>query len=247
MLHRKPSEIYQKPVEVAFRDCDNLNRIKLSTLMSYVADIGGEDYTIKGYSHDYLWDHGFVFLLSRMTVRIHRYFQSYQPITVETFERGVKGPLFYRDFEMLDEQGEVAVSAHSAWILVQPESRKILRPSDFPKATPDNFDMVIDCPEPEKIKVPKEMELVRTKTIRYTDLDCNGHTYNAVYADIAYDSIPFENTQKPLRDFSINFVNEAKLGEELKIYRADEKGKTLVQGRGEKGVCFTCSFKFANV
>lgn len=245
MLNRKLEEIFQKPTEIAFRDCDNKGRVKLSTLMSFVADIGGEDYTSKGFSHDFLWENGFVFLLSRMTVRVHNYFHAYEPIVVETFERGVKGPLFHRDFEMLCQNGEVGVSAHSAWILCDPKSRKILRPSDCPKETPDNFGMEIDCSEPLKIRMPKDMEYVRTREIYYSDLDCNGHTYNAVYADIAYDSLPFATAQKTLRDFSINFVNEARVGDTLKIYRKLEQQTAWVQGVGEKGVCFSCCFEFS--
>lgn len=72
-----------------------------------------------------------VFLLSRSSFRIHRMPRVYEEIVVSTWEHGIKGSQFLRDFEYFSKEGELLVSASTAWLLVNPVSRKILRPTEF--------------------------------------------------------------------------------------------------------------------
>ena len=55
--------IFNYNIYLHFYDCDPKEQAKLSTILKYAADIAGIDYTLKGYSHQYLWDNGMVFLL----------------------------------------------------------------------------------------------------------------------------------------------------------------------------------------
>ena len=98
MPERKDGIFYYN-IYLHFYDCDPKEQAKLSTILKYAADIAGIDYTLKGYSHQYLWDNGMVFLLSRSSFRIHRMPRTYEEIVVSTWEHGIKGSQFLRDFE----------------------------------------------------------------------------------------------------------------------------------------------------
>ncbi|MEG2038045.1 MAG: thioesterase, partial [Ruthenibacterium sp.] len=121
---------YTKELEMTFPRCDLHRRAKLSTLLSFVADVAGRDYDARELPYDRLLAMRQVFLLSRITLHITRLPQMEALLSVTTREDGIHAAHLMRNFVMEDAQG-VCVSARSAWILVDPVTRKILRPESF--------------------------------------------------------------------------------------------------------------------
>lgn len=240
--------IFHYNIYLHFYDCDPKEQAKLSTVLKYAADIAGIDYTLKGYGHQYLWDNGMVFLLSRSSFRIHRMPRAYEEIVVSTWEHGIKGSQFLRDFEYFSKEGELLVSAATAWLLVNPVSRKILRPSAFIGEMKKLPDKKPDCEEAGKLRMPEQHALIGKRKIRYSDLDGNGHVYNAVYGDIVSDFLPEELIQRQIVGFQINYQTEAVLGEELDLFLAsdpeDENGWYLEGKNAAGGNCFISRVEF---
>lgn len=232
-----------------FYDCDCHMRLKLSAVMKYIADIAGVDYTLKGYDHERLWKNGMVFLLSRTNIKIERMPVAYETLTLSTWEQGKKGSQFLRHFELFDEKGEKVITAATAWLLVNPETRKILRPEVFTGFMPVRGDKLPDCELPGKLRMPENVALVGTRKIRYSDLDGNGHVYNAVYGDIACDFLPQAVLERQPREFRINYQTEAVLGEELQLYLAtdpENPNAYYIEGRNAAGGnCFVCRYTVA--
>lgn len=69
-----------------------------------------------------------VFLLSRIALRIHRCPRALQVVDVTTWEDGVKAAHMQRVYEITDREG-LLVSIRSDWILVDPQTRRIMRPA----------------------------------------------------------------------------------------------------------------------
>jgi len=237
-------EIFYEPIHIFFHECDHTATIRLSSMLAHMSNIAGDDYTDRGFSHDWLWDNGMVFLVSRMTMRIIRNVKSGEDITLATYERGVKGPMFNRNYEVLDKDKNVIVECKSAWVLCDPASRKILRPATLGRKVGEAWEKLPLCPDPVKLRVPENAEYVGSREIRYSDIDANGHVFNAFYADIACDFLPYEMTSRPLREFSINFQHEAKMGDTLKIYTQIEDDRATVVGTpdGSDMPSFICEF-----
>lgn len=238
-----------------FYDCDCYERAKLSTILKYIADIAGVDYTMKGFSHQYLWDRGMVFLLSRTSLRILRMPKAYETVTASTWEQGKKGSQFLRHFEIFDAEGALLVSAATAWLLVDPNSRKILRPEVFTGFMPKLQEKLPDCAMPGKLRMPQGQTLAGRRKIRFSDLDGNGHVYNSVYGDIAYDFLPAEYQSRALQEFQINYQSEAVLGDELELYLAPDPAEAASEGadhlylegrNAAGGNCFVCKLSFAH-
>ena len=98
----------------------------------------------------------------------------------------------------------------------------------------------IDCPEPRKIVLPREeAEELGVRTIRWSDLDGNGHVYSANYGDIVWDYLSADLQPRIPREFYINYSKEATLGEELRILGLREGASCRVEGLGPEGACFT--------
>ena len=78
---------------VAFYECDYKERFRLSEVLRLSAEIAGRDYTDKGLSHEYLWQHGMVFLVSKVSFKIYKYPTSQQKLISSTWESGKKGAM----------------------------------------------------------------------------------------------------------------------------------------------------------
>lgn len=235
--------IFNKTVEIRFYDCDRLKRAKVSTINKLIADIAGIGYAAAGMTHQWLWDHGYVFLLSKVSIRFDRMPVADETITVSTWERGNKGASFLRDFEIFDKAGAKIIDARTEWILVNPESRQIIRPSSFEGIRSALPEKQADAQECKRLKLPQG-DFSGERQIRYSDLDGNGHVYNAVYADIAVDVLPPDLREKQLQTYQINFIHEAKLGDTLSLYTAVDGNTVTVKGCiGEKD-SFVCELSY---
>lgn len=231
--------VFEDEQRLVFYDCDRHKNAKLSSLLKYVSELAGRDYTEKGLSHEHLWEEGWVFLVSRMTFKLHRMPVYKEQLRLRTWEHGKQGAQFLRFAEMLDEAGNVLVDAQTAWLLCDPVTRRIVRPSRFTEGQLQRMDLDVAAPEPGKLAFTCTPEnLLGERPVRYTDLDANGHVYNAVYADIASDFAPSSLFEGVLKEFHINFVSEAKDGDTLQIHGAQEGNGVLVCGEIEGRRCF---------
>ncbi len=209
-----------------------------------MSDIGGIAYAAKGYSHTWLWENNFVFLLSRASIHVNRMPVSDEFITIETWEREVKGVLFYRDVIFYDKYGNSLVECTSAWVLANPHTRSIVKPSTFTGEINPYDGQKADCLPATRLKITEELNEVGKRKIRYSDIDANNHVYNAVYAGIACDYIPSELMQREIADFRINFKQEAVLDKEMTIKTKIEDNNATVVGEIENGISFECEFIF---
>jgi acyl-ACP thioesterase len=96
-----------------------------------------------------------------------------------------------RRFEAKSQDGDVAASAWSAWIVVDLERG---RPVRLDKALPDSyFSAAEPTGEPADDVIPAvsgDCDFEREFSVRRSELDLNGHTNHTVYFDWALESIP---------------------------------------------------------
>lgn len=229
---------------VCFYECDCLKRLKISEILKFTSELAGYDYTQKGFSHQYLMENDMAFLLSRVSFHIFRDPHDQEELFAATWEREIKGASYIRAFEIKDVSGEMLIQGESVWILVNPVTRRILKPTSYDFGTEKFPERTVKCEPNGKIK-PGELISAGTREIRRSDIDANGHVYNAVYADIALDFISDEYFEKNIQNFRINYVNEAKLGDIVDIYVSYEGKRAFVIGRTNEKICFETEFIFS--
>ena len=210
---------YFRQEELIFADCDRYQRARISGLLNKAAAYAGYDYDARGLTHEMLFEMGEVFLLSRLALRIHRIPMAGEVLDITTMENGAKGAHMQRVYEMADRSGAVCVSIKSDWILVNPATRKIMRPSAFTAKG--------------------------QRTVRWSDLDGNGHLYSANYGDIIWDYLPPTLQERVPREFYINYSHEALLGEGLRLMGYQNPDSSyLVEALTPRGTCFTAQCVF---
>ena len=138
---------------------------------------------------------------------------------MDTWHRGASGIIFNRDFDIFIGD-ELVGEGVSAWVVADIEDRKMLRPS--------SIDTIAGAKVPDRakdrqlklIREPKEKEHSYPRTIRYSDLDINGHMNNTKYADVLMDVFsPEEMAGKFVSQMQLNYSQECKMGEIMDISR----------------------------
>ncbi|AEE17869.1 acyl-[acyl-carrier-protein] thioesterase [Treponema brennaborense] len=238
---------FYRETKLNFCQCDELHQLNLSELLLVTADSAIEDYHQRGFTYEYLNDHGVAILVSRVSFKIHSMPKSNDIITIKTWEEAPVGLQLARRYEITGVSGQSLVSGYSTWLVVNPELRRIMKPSQFTlrdEPTLKTEFCGLDC---TKIAVPEDMQLLDERTIRYTDIDANGHMNNARYGAYIIDCLPAEYQQKTLTDFRINYSHEARKGDTLRLFgKAEESAhKLIVVGKTDGGTCFESELYFA--
>lgn len=200
---------FEQCYSIFFNECDRNNRLKLEHLMKYISDISGVAYgKTHGKNHQNLWDDGFVFVLVAMSIVIDKMPKKEDNIIIKTWEQGIKGIKFYRDYEIFDEKGKLIIKAQTIWVVVNPITRKVVKPKSLTLLF-DNSDIKVEMAAFEKLKLPENSKIVAHKKINYSDIDPNNHLYNAVYGRMICDILGYEYLDKYIKRFDITFSKEA--------------------------------------
>lgn len=202
-----------------YYDCDCNNLLKISAAMRYMQQTSSEQLEYLGFSPAKLYEEGMVFLLSKMCIKVHRMPVCTENLVVGTAPVTPRGARFVREFIIDSPAGERLLSGLSLWILVNPGTRKILRPASFPYAL--SFQEAALGGVVDDIAFPKQREqasLSMRVPVRYSQIDVNHHVNNTVYADMVCDALPYEElTARGLETLAISFQNEAKWGDLIDI------------------------------
>ncbi|MBR1911135.1 MAG: acyl-[Treponema sp.] len=240
-FHEEDHNTFHNETKVYFSQCENNRKLSLSELLRFTSDSAVEDYRQRGLSSEFLKEHGFYILVSRAAFRFLDHPHESQNISIITWEEKPEPIQLRRGYKITDtDDGRVLVYGYSTWLLVSPETRRIVPAKLFTLRKPVDVVTDNDCPQPGKILVPAEKQLLCERTIGYSDIDANGHTNNSRYGAFIADAIPPQYHNKELSDFRINYSKEAMLGQKLKIYGHcdDTKKKISVCGETEDGTSF---------
>lgn len=184
------------------------------------------------------------------TIIMNRCFGSFsKPLTVEsqkliydTMIRRLGGARIIRDTIIRDANGDELCRLSLESACMDLEARRIIRPTGFKEALSG-----VELSDPWKTDKHSfsqgGFKMMGSRRAYYSDIDCNRHVNNAVYSDIAMDFLPFDNYNKiGVKSFSLNFIREIRLGEQIEIYAKDVSDnvtqKAEIYGQGQSGRSF---------
>ena len=225
---------------VYFCEANDSKQLSLYDLLKITSDGAVEDYNQQGMSRDALSERGFAILVSRLAFRFHRMPRENEAIVLKTWEEKSEVLQLVRAYEIESMEGERLVSGISSWIVVDPKARRILPTKKFDMREPVERQGEHDCMMYGKIAPPDGLEIMDERTIRYSDLDGNGHTNNARYGAFIADALPEDLRHARFTDFRLNYAKEAMLSQKLTVFgrRDDEQKKLTLIGKTEEGVSF---------
>ena len=207
---------YSQKTSVCIHDVDYNGIAKTSAIMRYLQTAAQSQLTENGMSYDNLKTRGFAFILSRFNMEVLRPLTAYTALNAISYPVESRGYSFLRCYE-LDCDGETVARAISAWALINVDSRALVRVSDFDLKLPRLKSLDLALP---RITLPSTVSDVGGYGVHYGDVDQNMHMNNTRYPDMYSNFLPLQG--KMISKIAISYSNEAKMGEKLRVMRANE-------------------------
>lgn len=234
----KHDSIHEEIFHISAHDTDMKNKCKLTNICNYIQETA--ICHVLQYGMDpYEWmNKGLAWVLSRMKVEMYSYPGWKETIKIRTWSRGTRGLYVYRDYELLDEKGHIIGKATSAWLIIDINRRRPLRPTSYLEDV--NYKFITD-----KIAISEELKplekqeytgIIFSIPIKYSDVDMNHHVNNVKYSRWQLDSIPTERiSEEEIKEFEINFLHETKLYETVSMTckKIDENTYATSVGNGK--------------
>ena len=225
-------------------ECGPDGRATLPTICNYLQEaaslnaatlgFGKGDFAAKG--ENVSW------VLTRMVVKMSRYPVWNDEVTVETFPRGGRRIVAWRDFEVKDAQGATLGLATTEWMLIDLASRKIVAIPEKVFAANDPANIPVLGLEPfSKFRIPESgggtpppqvpqfcgagasrPRNEMTFTAMKSQIDLNGHVNNVHYIDWMLE--PCES--RCPAEMEIVFRSETLAGDEVRVETAAADGFT---------------------
>ncbi|MCW9706830.1 acyl-[acyl-carrier-protein] thioesterase [Fodinibius salsisoli] len=180
-------------------------------------------------------------VLHQLHVKIDRFPEWRETVTIKTWPSGGDGIRAYRDFLILDEKKHVIGSSLSYWLILDLTSR---RPHRIPKKildrVPDDTEHVLPITK-EKFPELHDIHATRQFNVRKTDLDLNNHVNNVRYIEWALSNLAEEEN---ISEINIKFIAESLFNDSViaksgvaETVEDDAKIHELVRKRDEKLLC----------
>ena len=206
-----------------------------------------------GFNHKDMLRSGRVWILSRVRIRFHAYPTLDDVVKVETWPKGLQQRLlFMRDFSLTDSAGRLLAEASTAWLLVNPSTRRILPPNTLEGSLPDNGGRAALTEPLDKLNPPEHLAQRQVFTAGYSAIDLMGHVTNARYLDWISDAFSLEeHAAHRLAELQINYTSEVLPGEQVAILagpREESPGQWWVEGvhQANGARAFEALLKFNN-
>lgn len=212
---------YEIEYTVPCYDTDASWRMKPTSFMNIAQEAAGTHAVHLGFGYDVLRTTNTAWILSRVHVEFVDTPLWRDEIILKTWHKGLNRLFFLRDFIVTDRQGKERIKATTSWLVLDLETRRLVRDPKLMDEDTICTDNVIESPA-DKVVMPKgiEPEFVMNHVVSYSDIDQNGHTNNAMYMQWAMDAVDYQTaSEKPVKWFVINFNHETKAGDNVQMFK----------------------------
>ncbi len=212
------NECYEKSFGITSTEVDVFGNCCPAALLRFFQDLATEHASLIGSERDYLiQEYHAIWMLVRVWYQIRR------PLKMG------------EDFDLYVGE-EYVGEAISAWVVADTVSRKMLRPASIQAIAAAPVPKEVKTKQLKLIRTPKNRREVYTKTVRFSDLDVNGHMNNTRYADVLMDALTVEELKgKYLSSLQLNYSMECRAGESMTISRDMGEDACYIDGCSEDG------------
>ncbi len=209
--------VWREQFRIRFYEAEPSGRVAVPALCRYLQEAADCHCRSAGISMAGLRAEGRFWVLTRMALRFTALPMMGEDVGVETWGTKLLGGLrAYRDFRLLDCQGQTFAEASSVWLLLDAVTHRPVRLPDWvlrfrhpERATPGWFDA-------ERLPAPERPCTEQRVQVRWRDLDVNGHANNVCYVEWALETVPLAvRRDGRLATLDIQFLGEAFLDQEV--------------------------------
>ncbi|MBP6872307.1 MAG: hypothetical protein KBC43_09905 [Bacteroidales bacterium] len=230
-------KIWAEEYPIYWYDTDCNGQLKMSAVANYLQESAWRHANHLGFGYEDARKRNEFWVVISLMIRMIGQPVWGQKIIVETWPKGVDKLFAYRDFKIMDHNGNVIGAATSAWMILDQDTRK---PKSVDLVKPvlhlATHQDVLDC-NPPLLRPVKEIATTEPRKVRYSEVDQNGHVNNIRYLDWSVDALPEEwHKEHRIHTLTINYLSEVMAGEMMMISTGKAEGNSVVvQGTREDG------------
>lgn len=222
-------EKYTEILNIKYSETDQNFLIKPYSLLNFLQDIASKNAEDLGFGYSLMKNNNCAWYLIKYRMEFEEYPSNIEEITLETEPRGYNKIFAYRNFTIRKKQ-KIIARISSIWSIVNIKThamlpiQEIIDNPNMPVFTKNEEDLTFS-----KITSIKKSDIEQDFTVRYNDLDVNGHANNGNYIIWAFEplSSDFKNTHR-IKTLDIIYKKEAKYGENITSQISYKTDKTTV-------------------
>ena len=208
--------VYIDNFTVTDLQCDRFGRLKPASILWFVQEMAGRHCQILRLDWNTLASKGMFWAIIRHRVQVTRLPKKDEPIRIETWPMPTTRVAYPRNVVAFDQAGNELFRTTSLWVLMDMESRAMILPG---KSGVEVAGVLRggELPIPGSLS-PAVLSAVQERSVRFTDLDLNGHMNNCRYLDWAADLLPSDfHKTNTIKDFTLGYLSEAREGDALTV------------------------------
>lgn len=212
---------------------DRFGKLKPSMILFLAQDMAGRHCVELELDYDTMAEKRLFWAVIRHRVRVTRMPRRGQTVTVETWPMPTTRVAYPRATVAYDADGNELFRIISLWVIMDLQTRAMILPG---KSGVDVAGLLTgtELAAPGSL-APRLLANREARTVRYTDLDRNGHMNNCRYLEWVTDLLPSAfHMDHPMKEFTVCYLSEARETERLELnWEMDEDGILRVEGTRE--------------
>ena len=246
--------LYVKSFQISPVSVDRYGRLKASKMLAFLQEVAGDHSALLGTDQNHLIGQGLFWAVIRHRVQITRLPTTGETIRIETWPMPTTRTAYPRSSIAYDEQGNECFRSISLWILMDADTRALILPGKS-GVTVNGLLRGCELQAPSSM-TPREMPEFEERTVRYTDVDLNGHMNNCRYLDWVTDLLPSAfHACHEIREFTLCYTSECREKENLRLNWELSDGPVLTvetmradnSAQGANSRVFSARVEFGNV
>lgn len=212
---------YRECFKIGSFDTDLNGKAKLTSICNFLQEIAGNHVDVIHQGIDDLKANNMAWVLARLKVKMIHFPIWKDKIEIETWSIGTDGLFGNREFKIFNSKGKTIAIASSSWLVINTINKRPVRLQKIVEKIPLHICTPLFKNPLGKLQIRNELSPKNDILIHYSDIDINQHVNNVKYIKWIIDSCPLELLEnKEIEQLEINFLQETKLEDELKIFQS---------------------------
>ena len=209
-------EPYRHEYTIEDNEVDCFGNLKPSMILFFAQDMAGRHCVELALDYDTMAAKRLFWAVIRHRVQVSRMPRRGETVILETWPMPTTRVAYPRATVAMDKNGNELFRVISLWVIMDLDTRAMILPG---KSGVDVCGLLrgSELSAPGSL-MPKVLENSEKRTVRYSDLDRNGHMNNCRYLEWVTDLLPsvFHKDNK-MKEFTVCYLSEAREGEQLNL------------------------------
>lgn len=227
---------YEYKFRIGLKDIGIDGGCKNKSILGFLEDTAGFHSDFAGSGIPKLNEENITWVLLEWKVEVISRPKYGEEVVVQTWSKQPKKYYAYRDFRIIDKDGQVLVIATSKWALIDLRLGMIKTiPEDMMSKYQPEDENVFESGEIKKQNELGTYEYSKIFEVSRNYIDVNLHMNNIHFLDFVYDTIPIEEFEKSeFKNLRITYKNEIKYGNVVKSFYGKQDDKCIVVLKDEE-------------